>query len=462
MAVKLLKVVMREGSQPRPSLWGGVLFALALALAACSGTQTTGSGTDDLAGTEAGQTEVKEDAKQHFEEAVKLYEATKKGGAVPYAKIEGLLRDAIASQGNFSRAWYNLGVLAQEQGRDDEALEHYEKAFEADGTNGSPLVNMGMIAWKRGDQEKAFNLFVKAAEAEKFNPDARNNLAVIYRSQGNFPKAVENVRRALAGDSQSLAAYNSLARIYYALEKYDLARLVCFNALQLAENAEPRLAAPIHNTLGLILLKLNNVTVALKEFNAAVGIDPDFAEAHMNIGAISLSIRDYDRAIENFQKVSELRGGKDTEALLSLAVAKRGKGDLDAALAGYNHVLELDPKNSWAHFNIAVLNHEIFAQEAENPEKAIEHYNTAIENYREFLRLDTKTPASLRQDTDKRISNCNQLIKTQHQLKGMLKEQADMERLQAEQDKAAAEEERREAEEKAKKDKAAGDEKAPK
>jgi len=125
------------------------------------------------------------------------------------------------------------------------------------------------------------------------------------------------------------------------------------------------------------------------------------------------------------------------DALLSLAVAKRSVGDLDGAMAGYKAVLEVAPEHGPAYFNIAVMHHEIYAQEAEDPAVAVKHYQDAIENYRKFLSVDTTAPPEVRKDADQRIGNCTKLIQTQDQLKEMLKMQADMERQQAAEEAAA-------------------------
>ena len=381
-------------------------------------------------GNTEGQTVVDQNALKEFDKAVELYKAAPRT-AVPYGQIEAQLKKALQIDANFARAYYNLGVLAQMQGKDDEAITYYQDAYKRDGKSVDPLVNTAVIFLKRGDEAKANDMFLKAVEIEPFNPAARNNLAVYYRKQKDYPKSVVAGRRALAGDSQSLDAYHSLARIYFDLDKYVLARLVCFNALQF-DPTHPG----IHNMLGLIYLKLNNVTLALKEFRLAVEGDPQYDEAHMNIGAISLSIRDYQTAVNSFNEVIKRRP-KDVDALLSLAVAKRSVGDLDGAMAGYKAVLEVAPEHGPAYFNIAVMHHEIYAQEAEDPAVAVKHYQDAIENYRKFLSVDTTAPPEVRKDADQRIGNCTKLIQTQDQLKEMLKMQADMERQQAAEEAAA-------------------------
>ena len=399
------------------------LAALLAAATACGTTSGGGPGPDidpTVDGT-APKKDLDTKAVKDFEAAVALYEGAAPG-AVPYAQIEAKLKSAVDKEDAFASAWFNLGVLAHEQGKQDEAMEYYQKAFERDNTSAAPLVNMAVINIEQGEKDKAFDLLLKATEVEPFTPEGHNNLAVFFRdrkgAQGpDFPKSVEHVRRALAGDSQSMAAYHTLALIYYSIEKYDLARLVCLNALEFDPNN-----APIRNVLGLIYLKINNVTLALREFRKAVELEDDFVEAHMNIGSILLSTRDYATAMKHFERVLQLEP-KNTEAMLSRAVAHRAMGDLDKAMSGYKEVLSVNGEYAPAHFNIAVMNHEIFAAEATDPDKAIEFYQVAIENYRKYLSLDESSDQEARKDADQRISNCTQLIETQEQLKEMMKDQ---------------------------------------
>ena len=71
--------------------------------------------------------------------------------------------------------------------------------------------------------------------------------------------------------------------------------------------------AVVHNTLGLVELKKKNISPAIKQFKEAVSLNPNFAEARLNLAALSLNNRDYMTAEENFRAVDqaaaeELRG----------------------------------------------------------------------------------------------------------------------------------------------------------
>src|SRR4030095_7931356 len=97
------------------------------------------------------------------------------------------------------------------------------------------------------------------------------------------------------------------------------AELVCDQA-KLSSDAY----APIYHTLGLIRLRQKNVTGALKEFSRAIELDPNYTEAHLNVGAISVATRQHDKAEQSFRKVLE-RKPENIDATIGLGVALRGQ-----------------------------------------------------------------------------------------------------------------------------------------
>src|SRR6202040_828500 len=105
------------------------------------------------------------------------------------------------------------------------------------------------------------------------------------------------------------------------IQQLDLAALVCSQAVQKKANY-----APIHNTSGLILNELGQVNTAVKEFQAAAQLDPHFFEAQMNLAAINLTFRGFDKAEAAYRKALEMHPN-DYDAHLALALAERGQID---------------------------------------------------------------------------------------------------------------------------------------
>jgi tetratricopeptide (TPR) repeat protein len=115
--------------------------------------------------------------------------------------------------------------------------------------------------------------------------------------------------------------------------------------------------AVVHNTLGLVELKKKNISPAIKQFKEAVGLNPNFAEARMNLASLSLNNRDYVTAEENFRAVLKLQP-KNFEASIGLGVALRGNKKIDEAETQYNSAKGLDPSQGASYFNLGLLYQE--------------------------------------------------------------------------------------------------------
>jgi tetratricopeptide (TPR) repeat protein len=102
------------------------------------------------------------------------------------------LRTAKLQYESATLAWVNLGILCSEQGRHQEALEHYEKVLRVrQQTAGTPPARIGLVM---------------------------NNIANAYRRMGKFAEAHESVDRALAligaNDPVLVAAYGTKGLIF--------------------------------------------------------------------------------------------------------------------------------------------------------------------------------------------------------------------------------------------------------
>jgi tetratricopeptide (TPR) repeat protein len=108
------------------------------------------------------------------------------------------------------------------------------------------------------------------------------------------------------------------------------------------------------NDLGSALRDKKDVAGAEAAFRKAIALDPTFANAHNNLGAVLCDVkRDYDGAIACFRTAIEL-DPKDAKAHANLGVALGGKGQVDEAIACYKKAIELDPKDANAHVSLGI------------------------------------------------------------------------------------------------------------
>jgi Flp pilus assembly protein TadD len=176
-----------------------------------------------------------------------------------------------------------------------------------------------------------------------------------------------HLQNALALESSDRSAFENLARLYY-----DRGRLRDASYLLLAElvvtqgqrvlEAEGRRSADLHNLHGLLLIERNNQVDALRAFKQAVEIEPDHADAHMNIAMIALRFRDYAQAERSIRvAIKDPRQQANVEAWLGLGVAHRGLRRYEEARAAFEQAAKLGSADPRALYNLGILHQEHIA-----------------------------------------------------------------------------------------------------
>jgi len=386
--------------------WWTAAGVVSTSLVACGGTPSRPDPVDPVGGTGDDPSNpeppppppVAQEAKPLFEKGVAAYKAGNASQAI------SLFEQAIDVDDTFGAAYFNVGRIHEEQGRLDEARTWYERSSEKAKAFGDGLVNIGRLEMEKGNNAEAMSLFRKAVNIEPFNGEAHLNLAQDARRRKDFANAVKHVRTALKEDSQNVKAYEVLSRVYYDLGRFELSKLVCLTGIKIQETAD------LFNTLGLVHLRQDNVTLALSAFEDALKVDGDYWPAHMNVGAITFNYRDYEASHRHFTEVLKQKPDH-LEAILSKAVAARGLERLDEAEAGYKAVIEKDETYVGAHYNLGVLYQE-YTQKL--PE--------AITSYEAVLRHE-RQDEDLRKDVTQRIQAVRIQIQNMAELKKMMEQQ---------------------------------------
>jgi tetratricopeptide (TPR) repeat protein len=100
-------------------------------------------------------------------------------------------------------------------------------------------------------------------------------------------------------------------------------------------------AVTYHN-LGEALQSDEQLDDAVRAYERALGLRPDYAPSHNNLGAVLRERGKLDEAIDHLEEALRLRPDF-VEAAYNLANALAAKGNLDEAVAQYRNVLELAP-----------------------------------------------------------------------------------------------------------------------
>lgn len=220
---------------------------------------------------------------------------------------------------------FNLGVIAERQGRLADAIAAYETAHKLDAHHKPTLLNLGRAYRLQDKFAQAIALYEEALKdpGNEYDVDINNNLTVAYRLAKKYDRAEATARKVLARTRDNPDAYKNLSLIYFDQGNYRLAEFISANARKL-DDKDPG----VYNNLGLIYLKLDDRRLALGQFQKAVALNKDFAPSLFNIGAMALSYRDYDGAEKVLARATELEP-TSYESFLAYAWALDGQKGRD-------------------------------------------------------------------------------------------------------------------------------------
>lgn len=107
-----------------------------------------------------------------------------------------------------------------------------------------------------------------------------------------------------------------------------------------------------HNNLGVALFLEGRTEEAVRHYNAALQIKPDYADAHYNIGMALAAQGKYEEAIHRYREALHVRPD-DAGTHNNIGVALAAQGKVDAAIGHYTQALQISPNHEKARANLA-------------------------------------------------------------------------------------------------------------
>lgn len=234
-----------------------------------------------------------------------------------YDNAIGSLGIAITINPAYFDAYFSRGNVYWYKGEYDKAVEDYSKAITLNHNDADVYYNRGLAYSKKGDCDKANEDFSKAAAIDSKLATAISRVLVIayvscgntYRLKGEYDKAIKDYSKAIEISPEDVEGYFRRGQVYLAL--------------------------------GTEAMK--NYTEALKMSDYGVPTAQAFSY-YDNKG--------YNKALEDFSKVIELRANYAAEAYAeraivyhSLGVGYDSKNDYRRALNDATMAIKLNPEN---------------------------------------------------------------------------------------------------------------------
>jgi superkiller protein 3 len=216
-----------------------------------------------------------------------------------------------------AKAAYEQAMKAVNENKADAAISEFTRALSLYPQYLRALNDLGVLYLKLNRLNEAAATFTQAISLNPRFHFPRMNLGVAYNRQGNFGDAVK-VLDKLVKEQPSLAnARVQLAEALVGLAQTDAAQ----EQLRLAladKNLDSATRADAHFKLGMLLNREERYTAAMAEFEKAIAINPQAANAYLYLGGTQLQLKKLVEAEASLLKAYELGGSRVAGAQLFL------------------------------------------------------------------------------------------------------------------------------------------------
>lgn len=246
-----------------------------------------------------------------------------------YYDVETLWTETLKRNPASWIAHNNLGMTLTDQGRMDDAIDHFKAAIRLKPDLVRAHSNLGMALAKRGDLRGAAESFSKVVELEPDSFKVRFNLAVAVDGQGRLEEAIEHYLEALRMKPRDGGLHTRIAVVLARQGRLDEAISHLSQAVRL--NSSPVEALTY---LGAVFMQKEQYDEAIGYLRRALDIDPGYGGAYLNLGRALISREDAGTAVSVLFKAVQLMPGS-AEAHYGLATALEKEGRLEEASGHY-------------------------------------------------------------------------------------------------------------------------------
>jgi tetratricopeptide (TPR) repeat protein len=287
--------------------------------------------------------------------------------------------------------WHYLqGVVLQRLARPDLAVAAFREAVSRAPAYLPARLKLAEALLDAGNIEESRTRFTELTDPV-CAPAVQFGLGTIAGREGRQAEAVEHLQRAIALFPEFGAAHYALARVYRALGQRDAAEAALSRHAQFGARwpaiEDPALAAVALAAVatlrddpaallqrGVKQAEAGEVAQAIQSHEAALALNPSFAQAHANLIVLYGRQRNWTKAEEHYRAVVTLAVNV-ADAHYDYGVLLGLQEQWAAAAAAYRKALDLNPQHAQARNNLG----QVLEREGKLQEAASE-YRLAVES----------------------------------------------------------------------------------
>jgi len=215
-----------------------------------------------------------------------------------------------------ARAHYNYGAVLQQLGRFDEAEKEYQAALRIDPSYMKVHVNMASLLMSKSKLDEAKKYYDRAIQLDPSSGEVRSGYAYLLERLGRPDEARAEYENAIR-----FTPKKSAARLFY--------------------------------TYGAFLDKRGELDAAIAQYQRALEVDPNLADAHSELATAFFTKGDSQKAEAHYLEAARLDPKRaDVHSNLGSLLLREGK--TSQAIIQYEEALRIDPTLTEAAENLRV------------------------------------------------------------------------------------------------------------
>jgi predicted O-linked N-acetylglucosamine transferase (SPINDLY family) len=265
-----------------------------------------------------------------------------------FEKAEVVLECLLGSRVNSVPLRLTLGDCARKSNRIHRAGEWYGSVLEIDPDNFAALCNYGsvMLAEKKFNDAEAH--FREAIRVNSEKKQLLTSLGTALFEQKRYDEAAECFKDAIAGGVSDITSGIALLRALLMGGKCDQAKEL-IDTISIQFPGSPQL----YNATGNAYRECGNETIARDYYVKALQLQPDYSEAHYNLGCILRQWNSLDEAMSCFKNAVRF-DPRNITAIIDYGETLQIMGQCDDAERQFTNALSIDSNCAIAWDNLLV------------------------------------------------------------------------------------------------------------
>ncbi|MBO1054825.1 MAG: tetratricopeptide repeat protein [Dolichospermum sp. DET73] len=282
--------------------------------------------------------------------------------------IKTAILSVDVSQGNTTASqWLERGNQLWRLRRHSEAIQAFDAAIKQK-PKFIHLAYFGKglaLYWS----EKYPEAITALQQAVQSQPDffiAWYNLGVGYLGSNQLDKALAAINKAIQLQPNNPNVYAPKSVVLISLKRYREAAAAINKAIELS----PR--AVFYVVRGLVRYESGDKPGAIDDYNQAIKINPNYADAYFVRGVVRNELGDKQGAIDDYNQAIKINPN-NADAYYNRGIVRYDLGDKPGAIDDFNQAIKFNPNYAQAYYNRGIVRKEL----GDKP-GAIDDYNQAI------------------------------------------------------------------------------------